>query len=330
MPLPRYSGRVMNPQSYDLIGDIHGQHEKLVTLLNALGYKPRKDLSGAGFRGRAHPEGRKVIFLGDYIDRGPKIREVLHEVRGMVEAGDTLAIMGNHEYNAILYQTPDGNGGWLRARWGKNMESHAGSLAAFAGREDEWAEWIEWMKRLPMFLDLGGLRAVHASWDGPRIDWLRSQDLGGEDFLRASADKGSSAHQAVENVLKGPELDLPEGKFHFDKEKVPRKRIRARWWGLPDGPVPLGRLAMPEPVGIEEEVSAEELSSLPNYGLDEPPVFFGHYWMPPHLPKVPLAPNLASLYYSGGLGEAPLVAYRWDGESVLSEKKFFFQSPTIS
>lgn len=317
----------MKTQSYDLIGDIHGQHDKLLALLGTLGYSPRGDRSRGAFSGWTHPEGRKVIFLGDYIDRGPKIREVLHEVRGMVEAGDALAIMGNHEHNAILYQMPDGQGDYLRPRTEKNRRQHGATLAAFADREPEWAGWIEWMKRLPMFLDLGGLRAVHASWDARRIDWLRGQDLAGEDFLRASADKTSPAHQAVEQVLKGPELDLPEGKFYFDKENVPRKRIRTRWWGLPDGPVPVGSLAMPEPVEIKDEVPADEVLRLPNYGFDEPPVFFGHYWMPPHSPKAPLAPNLASLDYSAGLGKAPMVAYRWDGERTLSEAKFFTPTP---
>lgn len=55
----------MKHQFYDLIGDIHGQHDKLTTLLRRLGYQS----VGDGFR---HPEGRRVIFLGDYIDRGPK------------------------------------------------------------------------------------------------------------------------------------------------------------------------------------------------------------------------------------------------------------------
>jgi hypothetical protein len=315
----------MKNQAYDLIGDIHGQHDKLIILLNGLGYQSRGD-----FEGWTHPEGRKVIFLGDYIDRGPKIREVLLEVRAMVETGDALAIMGNHEYNAILYRMPDGRGDYLRPRIEKNRRQHSTTLAAFAGREPEWAEWIEWMKRLPMFLDLGALRAVHASWDARGIEWLAGQDPASEDFLRASVQKGSMAHLAVENVLKGPELDLPEGKYYFDKEKVRRKRIRTRWWGLPDGPVPVGSLAMPEPVEIEDEVSAEEVRNLPNYGFDEPPVFFGHYWMPPHLPKAPLASNLASLDYSAGLGEAPLVAYRWDGEQVLSEEKFFVSNPYLN
>jgi hypothetical protein len=314
----------MKNQPYDLIGDIHGQHDKLITLLNGLGYQSRGD-----FEGWTHPEGRKVIFLGDYIDRGPKIREVLLEVQAMVEAGDALAIMGNHEFNAVLYQIPDGQGDYLRPRSEKNLRQHAATLGAFAGREAEWSDWIEWMKRLPMFLDLGGLRAVHASWDAQRIDWLRGQEPASVDFLRASAEKGSPAFRAVENVLKGPELDLPEGTLYFDKEKVPRKRIRARWWGLPDGSVPVGSLAVPEPVEVDGEVSADDLRDLPNYRPDEPPVFFGHYWMPPHLPKAPLAPNLACLDFGAGLGDAPLVAYRWDGESVLSEETFVLSFPII-
>lgn len=307
----------MKTQTYDLIGDIHGQHEKLVTILENLGYSPRGDFSGW-----THPRGRKVIFLGDYIDRGPGVREVLLEIRGMVDAGDALAIMGNHEYNAILYQMPDGRGDYLRPRIEKNVRQHRTTLAAFAGLEDEWSEWIEWMKRLPMFLDLGGLRAVHACWDTKRIAWLKKQDLASESFLRGSTVVASREHRAVENVLKGPELSLPEGVFYQDKENVPRHRIRSRWWDLPAADAPAGALSMPEPFDCEGEIPWYEIRRVPKYGLDEPPVFFGHYWMPPAKARGPLAPNLACLDYSAGLGEGPLVAYRWDGERVLSADKF--------
>ena len=308
----------MKNQAYDLIGDIHGQHEKLITLLQNLGYRPRGE-----FAGWEHPEGRKVIFLGDYIDRGPKVREVLREVRAMVDADDALAIMGNHEYNALLFQMPDGDGGFLRPRNEKNIRQHSATLAAFDGREEEWDEWITWMKRLPMFLDLGGLRAVHACWDTRRIAWLKKQPLESEEFLRSSAVPGSREHRAVENVLKGPELSMPEGVFYFDKEKVPRNRIRARWWNLPAEDTSAGLLAMPEPFATDGEIPWYEIRRVPNYGADEPPVFFGHYWMPPHLPKEPFVPNIACLDFSAGLGDDPLVAYRWDGEKVLSGEKFF-------
>src|SRR5690625_6846641 len=51
-----------------------------------------------------HPE-RKVIFLGDIIDRGPQIREALQMVRRMVEADEAQMVLGNHECNALAYFT---------------------------------------------------------------------------------------------------------------------------------------------------------------------------------------------------------------------------------
>jgi hypothetical protein len=71
---------------YDLIGDIHGHADELVRLLEVLGYE---NLQGS-YR---HPE-RKVIFLGDFIDRGPQIRQVLETVRPMVEGGHALGSNG--------------------------------------------------------------------------------------------------------------------------------------------------------------------------------------------------------------------------------------------
>src|SRR5690606_13333293 len=118
-----------------------------------------------------------------------------------------------------------------------------------------------------------------------------------------------------------------EGRFYLDKEGIRRKQVRARWWNLTEAPAPIGPLVMPVAIDLAHEVSAEQLGELPNYGPEEPPVFFGHYWIPPDRPKVPLAANVASLDYSAGLGDAPLVAYRWDGERVLSPAKFFSVAP---
>ncbi len=84
---------------YDLIGDIHGHAEQLETLLQKLGYKKEQGIY-------KHPDKRKAIFVGDFIDRGPQIREALHLVKDMCDVGHALAIMGNHEYNAICFHTP--------------------------------------------------------------------------------------------------------------------------------------------------------------------------------------------------------------------------------
>ncbi len=304
----------MKPQPYDIIGDIHGQHDKLTALLDKLGYIPHSS-------GLHHAEGRKVIFLGDYIDRGPKVREVLHTVHAMVESGDALAIMGNHEYNAICYHTPNGKGGWLREHSEDKNRQVTATLRAFEGRENEWADWLEWMKRLPMFLDLGALRCVHACWDGHRINRLMGRSLTDQDFLHASTTKLTPEHRAIENILKGPEIPASDGNLFRDKEGTYRHTIRTRWWEIREG-LTISDLVMP-PGSIADSIKVDSwlLNRLPKYEPGEPPVFFGHYWLPADAPKAPLAPNIACLDFSGGL-EGPLVAYRWDGEQTLRSENF--------
>ena len=96
-------------EGYDLIGDVHGCGATLGSLLERLGYHQR----GGVYR---HPR-RKVIFLGDLIDRGPRIRLAVSIARRMVEAGEAHIVMGNHEYNALAYchRAPAGmNREWLR------------------------------------------------------------------------------------------------------------------------------------------------------------------------------------------------------------------------
>jgi hypothetical protein len=304
----------MKNQTYDLIGDIHGQHAKLDTLLRRLDYAPH----GSTFR---HPAGRKVIFLGDYIDRGPAVREVLHTVRSMVDAGDAHAIMGNHEYNAVCWHTPDGTGGWLRKHTSERDGGHRTTMAQFAGLDAEWREWMTWMKHLPMTLDLGELRAVHASWDEASIATLGGRGIVADDFLRLSATHGTPEFRAVETLLKGPEIDMPPGHFFTDKEGVARHKVRVRWWDIPKT-AQVSHLAMPEPFDVPGEAAPHDLRRVPNYASDEPPVFFGHYWLPPARKREPLAPNVACLDYSAAFGDNPLNAYRWDGEQVLSAEKF--------
>ena len=310
----------MELQRYDLIGDIHGQHDKLLALLGTLGYSPRGDRSRGEFAGWTNPEGRKVIFLGDYIDRGPKIREVLHEVRAMVEAGDALAIMGNHEFSAILHEAAGDSPS-------KASADLRGTLDQFGGLEQEWSDHVSWMRHLPVFLDLGVLRAVHACWDDRAI-----QDLGGSPSLspglfEACLARGTRERKAVDRLLSGPELPVPDDAMVLNSKGMPLPKIRVRWWNLPSSRYPIGDLALPESLGGRGLIEPDALAGLPNYPPGDPPVFFGHYWLPADRRKAPLTANLVCLDYSAGRGEPPLVAYRWDGEAVLSDSKFFTPDP---
>ena len=77
---------------FDIIGDIHGCRSELETLLEKLGYDPAT--------GR-HPDGRKVVFLGDLVDRGPDIPGVLRIAMRMVETGSAICVPGNHEMKLL-------------------------------------------------------------------------------------------------------------------------------------------------------------------------------------------------------------------------------------
>jgi protein phosphatase len=77
---------------FDIIGDVHGCYDELIDLLRALGYQVDADAATA-----TPPDGRKAIFLGDLVDRGPGITSVLKLVMNMTGAGTALCIPGNHE-----------------------------------------------------------------------------------------------------------------------------------------------------------------------------------------------------------------------------------------
>ena len=97
----------------DVIGDVHGCAHKLRGLLAALGYKEQ----GGTF---LHPT-RQVVFVGDLIDRGV---EVVQIARRMFDEGNALVAMGNHEFNAVAFATPDPTeaGEYLRPHLGDRNE----------------------------------------------------------------------------------------------------------------------------------------------------------------------------------------------------------------
>ncbi|MCK9641044.1 MAG: metallophosphoesterase, partial [Prolixibacteraceae bacterium] len=146
---------------YDIIGDIHGYASLLRQLLTELGYKR---IDGVW----SHPD-RKVIFLGDFINRGPEIRETLLMVRMMVESGSALAILGNHEYGAILYHIKDDNGTFMSRHIAGNRTQIQKTLTVFKNLGEEWIDHLKWMRTLPLYLDLGAIRIAHAYWNEEEI-----------------------------------------------------------------------------------------------------------------------------------------------------------------
>ena len=84
---------------FDIIGDVHGCFDELVDLLTQLGYVVGKQSSGEGSEiySVKPPDGRKAVFLGDLVDRGPRILDVLRLVMRMVQEGTALCVPGNHD-----------------------------------------------------------------------------------------------------------------------------------------------------------------------------------------------------------------------------------------
>jgi predicted MPP superfamily phosphohydrolase len=141
---------------YDLIGDIHGYATELKALLTKMDYQ---ELDGVW----QHPE-RRVIFLGDFVDRGPEQVETVQIAKAMVEKSNALAVMGNHEFNAVCWATKDSQNPsqCLRLHTDKNLGQHKEFLEQVGEGSELHKDFVEWFKTLPIFLDLPELRVVHA------------------------------------------------------------------------------------------------------------------------------------------------------------------------
>jgi hypothetical protein len=302
-------------KGYDLVGDIHGHVDQLSRLLVRLGYRKRN--------GCYRHTSRQVIFLGDFIDRGPQIRETLKIVRSMIDEGEALAVMGNHEYNAIRYHTK-GPRGFLRKHTLRNSRQHRATLRAFDGRKIEWNDYLQWFRRLPLFLDLSGLRAVHACWCDESIRALDGSAVLTDEILAGDSQVATTRRSAAEMLLRGKEISLPDGRTFIDKDGIPQSTIRVRWW-LPGTSRTYRDLAIPGSDTLPNQCIGTEIEAkLPGYPQTASPVMIGHYWLTPAKPQ-PLAPNVACLDYSVAAG-GPLVAYRWQGEHVLARSSFIASS----
>jgi len=103
---PLYSNRKHDAGPFDIIGDVHGCYDELLTLLAELGYavetEPVTDVRDLGVRVTT-PAGRRALFLGDLVDRGPASPQVLRLVMSMVQGGQALCVPGNHDIKLMRY-----------------------------------------------------------------------------------------------------------------------------------------------------------------------------------------------------------------------------------
>jgi protein phosphatase len=130
---PLWNDKRTDTGPFDIIGDIHGCHAELVDLLSRLGY----DVAADGLSAR-HPQGRRALFLGDLVDRGPAVPAVLRLVMSMVGEAAAICIAGNHEAKLV------------RALGGRPVTTSHGLAATLAQMA---AEPPEFAPQVAAFLD---------------------------------------------------------------------------------------------------------------------------------------------------------------------------------
>ncbi|MDE0425123.1 MAG: polynucleotide kinase-phosphatase [Candidatus Poribacteria bacterium] len=128
---PLWSNRTDEQGPFDIIGDVHGCFDELVELLQKLGYKISTQPDGDTIV--EPPEGRKAVFVGDYVDRGPKVAEVLRLIMRMHEMGAAICVPGNHDVKLVRA---------LRGRNVKRTHGLAESLAQLAEESTEFKTQI--------------------------------------------------------------------------------------------------------------------------------------------------------------------------------------------
>ena len=302
----------MGPQYYDIIGDVHGHAMLLKKLLKTLGYVK----SDGTWR---HAE-RKVVFIGDFINRGPEIRETVQIVRQMTEAGSALTILGNHEYSAILYHIKDSAGMYLSRHIAGNRNQIQSTLTAFAGFIPEWKDHLKWLRTLPFYIDLGQIRVIHAYWNDSDINYLKSFIPKGKlkkDFLRTIHEKQHPTASIIYRILKGLEFRCPQDLILKCSKGMSRKVFRMNWWESPQNKT-FRELSFGNKFILPEYTVPKEIApSFEPYSSDKPPVFVGHYCLSEG--AVIVQSNICCID-SCVVGSETLSAYRWSGEQQLTRE----------
>jgi protein phosphatase len=102
--VPLWNDRTHEHGPFDIIGDVHGCADEMEELLKQLGYEFSVALGGPALDSGpiySHPAGRKAIFVGDLVDRGPRVLDCLRIVRNMVLHGSGICVPGNHDMKLL-------------------------------------------------------------------------------------------------------------------------------------------------------------------------------------------------------------------------------------
>ena len=261
----------------DIIGDIHGEYGALVKLLIHLGYKSNGD----------HPNGRKVVFVGDYVDRGPDSPKVLALIQRWIGSGRAVGILGNHEIN-LLRNDPKEGSGWYFDSEDKTHPTKFGHHH----RPDsvERKDIVDFVSSLPIGLERKDLRVIHAVWNGSIVDQIRGVKIGGIvdefDWLEARTEIQAAKLDLFQRMFKE---NSPQAFDLKNRTCVPKfLAARAEYEELKQMGNPIKVLTS----GVERKIDFPTIKPFFTNGKwrfvervawwntydDEVPVVVGHYW----------------------------------------------------
>jgi hypothetical protein len=166
----------------DIVGDIHGEYQALINLLLNLGYNEHGD----------HAEDRKLVFVGDYCDRGPDSPKVLMLIERLVRSSKAFAILGNHEINLLRGEMKSGSGWFFELQYAQDElffgpTSRANSI--------QKKSILKFLASLPIGLERDDIRIIHAAWIEKEIEKVR--DIVLKDFSEAYARWDSEANLLI-------------------------------------------------------------------------------------------------------------------------------------
>lgn len=158
------SDRRTDTGPFDIIGDVHGCTDELIDLLEKLGYRVRIERSyEVDAIDVDAPSGRRVVFVGDLADRGPRSADALALAMNMVARGQALCVPGNHDWRLMR---------WLQGRNVKMLHGLDLTIGELTGAPDHFRDNIRtFIETLPvhLWLDGGRLAVAHAGIQPPML-----------------------------------------------------------------------------------------------------------------------------------------------------------------
>jgi len=293
----------------DFIGDVHAHYDELVGLLKKMEYETVDGIW-------QHPQ-RKAVFVGDFVSRGPSSLKVLELVKSMEENHKGYAILGNHELNMIGYFTLRKNGHSIASLAPSNQAQMEQIKKEFES-EKELNIALKWLKRLPLYIDFGSARVVHAYWSKSNIavidSTLRISKLH-KKHIKEIFKGNTEFAKAVGQTTRGIEIDLPKDLIIKDSKNVRRTNFRIKWWEDPRNKtfrtIGFGnRFQLPA-----YTIPKELLFHFDVYPSKDPLVFFGHYCL--NNDPLIISHNICCIDSCVAGSGKKLTAYCWQGEKKL-------------